>query len=57
MISWVALDRIAEETAKTDKDILEKLAGNPLRSRSRYMTDAQLVAGLRSLTSQNEHRL
>ena len=48
MISWVARDRIAERKIASDADYLQQAAGRPLRSGARHLTDAELLAKLRT---------
>ena len=48
MISWVAMDRIVERKAATDAKYRKQLAGRPLRSHAKRLTDGELLGKLRS---------
>src|SRR5262245_16148553 len=48
MISWVALNRMVERKMATGEEFREKVAGRPLRSRAKRLTDGELLARLRS---------
>src|SRR5262249_30207611 len=48
MISWIALNRIVEKKMATDEEFREKVAGRPLRSKAKRLTDGELLARLRS---------
>lgn len=48
MISWVAIDRISEKQKASDAEYREKMAGRPMRSSAKYLSDGELLAKLRS---------
>jgi len=47
MISWVAIERIAERKMATDLAFRKQTAGRPLRSDAKRCTDGELLAKLR----------
>jgi hypothetical protein len=48
MISWVAMERAAEETRANDPAYRKKTDGRPLRSGTKYLTDTELLDKLRA---------
>jgi tetratricopeptide (TPR) repeat protein len=48
MISWVAMDRIVERKRVSDAAYRKRVAGRPLRSDTKLLTDGDLLAKLRS---------
>lgn len=48
MISWVAMDRIVERKRASDATYRRQVAGRPLRSDTKLLTDGDLLARLRS---------
>ncbi len=48
MISWVAMDRIVERKLASDAAYRKQVAGRPLRSATKLLTDGDLLAKLRS---------
>ncbi len=48
MMSWVAMDRIVQREAASDPKSREQIAGRPLRSDARYLSDQELLAKLRA---------
>ncbi|MCI0393155.1 MAG: SEC-C domain-containing protein [Acidobacteria bacterium] len=48
MISWVAIDRISEKQKASDAEYREKMADRPMRSSTKYLSDGELLAKLRS---------
>ena len=48
MISWVALERIVQRQAASDAKYRKKIAGRPLRSDAKRLTDAELLTKLGS---------
>jgi tetratricopeptide (TPR) repeat protein len=48
MISWVAIDRITERRAASDAKYRKKVAGRPLRSDAKRLTDEELLTKLGS---------
>ncbi|MGH9838458.1 MAG: SEC-C metal-binding domain-containing protein [Blastocatellia bacterium] len=47
-ISWVALNRIMEKKMATDATYRERVAGRPVRSSAKRLTDGELLAKLQS---------
>jgi hypothetical protein len=48
MISWVAMDRIVERKRASDAAYPKQVAGKPLRSDAKSLSDGDLLAKLRS---------
>lgn len=48
MFSWVAMDRMVERQMASEAEYREKVAGRPLRSSAKHLTDEELLARLRS---------
>ncbi len=48
MISWAAINKIVERKRASDPKYREQLAGRPLRSDAKLLTDEELLAKLRS---------
>ncbi len=48
MISWVAIERMAERRASSDARYRKKIAGRPRRSDANLLTDAELLSKLQS---------
>jgi len=48
MISWVAMDRIVERKRASDAAYHKQVAGRPLRSDAKLLSDGDLLAKLRS---------
>jgi tetratricopeptide (TPR) repeat protein len=49
VISWVAVERIVERKIASDAKYRKQVAGRPLRSHAKHLTDGELLAKLRSL--------
>jgi preprotein translocase subunit SecA len=54
MISRVAIDRVTERTAASDAKYRKRIAGRPLRSHAKRLTDAELVAKLGEASEMHE---